>query len=124
MQLHTREYVQYLRSREWQAKRLAALHRTMNRCEKCGLQKHKESLEVHHKTYERLGHELDSDLMVLCTLCHPKEDEVRRAETANRVYDRRLDGWASKKYGDEWYDYMPSEFVEQEFEEWLERNQD
>jgi len=62
--------------------------------------------------------------MVLCKLCHPSEDENRRVETAKRVYLKRVDGWASKKYGEQWDDYMNAEVVEEEFEEWLERNPD
>lgn len=27
-------------------------------------------LEVHHKTYERLGHELDRDVVAVCESCH------------------------------------------------------
>lgn len=76
MQQHTQEYERYLRSREWQAKRLSAFRRTQNRCEKCGIQKHKEGLAVHHKTYERLGHELDSDLMVLCNCVTHKKTKT------------------------------------------------
>jgi len=62
--------------------------------------------------------------MVLCKLCHPREDESRRVETARRVYSKRVDGWASKKYGEYWYDSMDAERIEDEFEEWLERNPD
>ena len=29
-----------------------------------------QSLEVHHRTYQRLGRELDSDLVALCWSCH------------------------------------------------------
>src|SRR4051812_47555513 len=29
-----------------------------------------QTLEVHHKTYERLGHERDEDLVALCWNCH------------------------------------------------------
>lgn len=36
-------------------------------CERCGS---KRGLEVHHKTYERLGREWDQDLEVLCDDCH------------------------------------------------------
>src|SRR4051812_24840716 len=30
------------------------------------------SLQLHHKTYERLGRELDADLELLCKRCHHK----------------------------------------------------
>ena len=39
------------------------------RCQKC---ESRRGLDVHHTTYERLGHEWDSDLQVLCRDCHTK----------------------------------------------------
>jgi hypothetical protein len=39
-------------------------HWTMERCPNTT------DLQVHHLTYDRLGHELDSDLEVLCKRCH------------------------------------------------------
>jgi len=31
-----------------------------------------DDLNVHHNTYKRRGHELGSDLLVLCQKCHKK----------------------------------------------------
>jgi Mrr N-terminal domain len=67
-ELRTMPYKDYLRSREWQRTRAAALLRVGN-C--CSLDvTHTEHLDVHHRTYERRGEELASDLVVLCHLCH------------------------------------------------------
>ena len=38
------------------------------RCQVCNTDK--SILDTHHRTYERLGRELDGDLIVLCRDCH------------------------------------------------------
>ena len=40
------------------------------------------TLDVHHRTYERLGQELDEGLTVLCRACHSIFHEQRRGEGA------------------------------------------
>jgi Mrr N-terminal domain len=59
---------QYLRTREWKRTRAAALERASHRC---SLDRtHTDRLEVHHNTYDRVGAELATDLVVLCHSCH------------------------------------------------------
>jgi len=62
---YSQKYIQYLKSNQWKQRRAAALERAKFQCqfEKCG---EKQSLEVHHKTYDRLGNEDPGDLIVLC----------------------------------------------------------
>jgi 5-methylcytosine-specific restriction endonuclease McrA len=60
-------YLAYMISEAWHARRLLALYKAGYRCQICGSREH---LQVHHNNYERLGHELDSDLIVLCQDCH------------------------------------------------------
>lgn len=60
-------YSEYLKGDHWQQRREQALKRAENHCQVCGAT---ERLEVHHNTYERLGHERDADLVVLCRTCH------------------------------------------------------
>ncbi len=60
-------YEAYLRSPEWQAKRVQALARALNRCQVCNVGTR---LDVHHRTYERFGDEDLDDLTVLCRPCH------------------------------------------------------
>ena len=60
-------YGQYLETPQWRATRAAALLRAGNRCALDG--SHGEDLDVLHNTRERLGAELDSDLVVLCASC-------------------------------------------------------
>ena len=71
-------YGTYLRSVHWQTMRRLAHDRAQGTCELCG---RGGQLDVHHKTYERIGEERLDDLIVLCRSCHskfhdklPKED--------------------------------------------------
>jgi HNH endonuclease len=61
------EYISYLSSREWYRRRAGRLVAANFSCERCGCG---EWLQVHHRTYERLGGERDEDLEVLCSYCH------------------------------------------------------
>ena len=60
-------YIRYIGSPEWKRRRLRALKLAGFRCQVCHSP---ERLEVHHNNYARLGHEADSDLIVLCHGCH------------------------------------------------------
>jgi 5-methylcytosine-specific restriction endonuclease McrA len=62
-------YVAYLRSDAWHAFRRRVLARDGYRCRDCG---DTQSLEVHHCTYERFGHEQLADCIALCYSCHQK----------------------------------------------------
>jgi hypothetical protein len=60
-------YQAYLNSPTWRMTRNRALKLAGYRCSRCPS---KRDLNVHHRTYERLGAELDTDLEVLCFTCH------------------------------------------------------
>ena len=60
-------YSEYLKTEYWQLRRARALISGEYKCRVCGAG---QGLEVHHNTYERLGHERDADLIVLCRACH------------------------------------------------------
>jgi len=62
------EYEDYLRSPRWVAMS-RDVRRFRRECEKCSFPY---ELNVHHRTYERLGHERMSDLIVLCRSCHAR----------------------------------------------------
>lgn len=67
-ELRSMSYSKYLQSAEWQNRRKGALRRAGYRCQLCS---NKDSiLDVHHRTYKRLGDEHNSDLIVLCRECH------------------------------------------------------
>lgn len=63
------EYAKHIQSDKWKIKRDAAIARAEGACQLC---KSTDRLDVHHNTYERLGCEWDSDLVVLCHACHAK----------------------------------------------------
>jgi len=62
------DYQSYLNSAWWKAQREKALERATYRCQLCN--NPDDVLQVHHRTYERLGEELPEDLTVLCKSCH------------------------------------------------------
>lgn len=86
-------YLAYLNSAEWKSKRNAALRRFGFRCERCNA---KRDLQVHHKTYERMGYERDADLEVLCVDCHEGATIAATEQSDNRIY-LRLASSALKK---------------------------
>lgn len=64
---YTKFYLTYLRSNEWFKVREKVLKLDGFKCRKCSSSLR---LQVHHKTYKRLGRERMSDLITLCYLCH------------------------------------------------------
>jgi 5-methylcytosine-specific restriction endonuclease McrA len=65
--LKTMPYQEYLSTPEWRARRDEMLRRAGNRCQ---VTNRSDSLEVHHRTYDRRGHEVPGDLTVLHRECH------------------------------------------------------
>lgn len=116
---HSLEYIIYLSSDAWKAKRHEALKRANYHCQRCPMWG--QPLDVHHRTYERLGNERPEDLEVLCRPCHQIADAQRAEATQERIWQSRLNGWATKKYGRDWNDWRDPDQVEEEFESWLER---
>jgi hypothetical protein len=76
-------YLAYLNSSSWRATRNRALQLADYRCERCDS---KRDLQVHHKTYERLGAEWDSDLEVVCANCHEHEHVEQMAQSDDAIY--------------------------------------
>ncbi len=60
-------YEQYLHSEAWRQRRAIMVERADHRCQLCNSGGR---LEVHHRTYARLGAERPEDLIVLCHTCH------------------------------------------------------
>jgi hypothetical protein len=83
--LKTMPYQEYLQTPEWKAKREAALKRAWYCCQVCN--DNKTPLHVHHRTYERRGHEQPEDLFVLCESCHARYDPrfAARQKKAGKV---------------------------------------
>ncbi len=61
------EYIEYLKSHEWQKLRLELMNDAEWICEDCG----GKAIELHHLSYENLGfEELGFDVIPLCLACH------------------------------------------------------
>jgi len=67
--LRTMPYAEYLLTDHWKLLRGKCLKRARNHCQLCNSA---QSLNVHHRTYERRGCEFLKDLIVLCRACHAK----------------------------------------------------
>lgn len=68
-------YRSYLASDAWRRKRALLLRRAGHRCQVCNA---RGRLDIHHRTYERLGREHPADLGVLCRACHERFHEGGR----------------------------------------------
>lgn len=68
-------YSRYRRSTHWRELRLKVLERDGYRCQGCKATAQQKVLEVHHKTYRRVGRERMEDLITLCQRCHATEHE-------------------------------------------------
>lgn len=66
------DYYSYIGSVRWRNNpaRLAALEASGFRCWLCNASQDEARIEVHHRTYERLGCERADDLIALCSDCH------------------------------------------------------
>lgn len=62
------DYNKYLASSAWRKRRKRLIADVAGCCQRCG--KIRKSLEIHHLIYDRIGNELDADLMVVCSACH------------------------------------------------------
>lgn len=82
-------YAEYINSREWQMVR--------ERYKESGLKKicyccdaHDQPLDLHHKSYKRLGHERLNDLCRACQQCHRKIHRL--------VEERGWDIWRATRH--------------------------
>ncbi len=131
------KYVEYIQSIEWTARRARFLvkkkceeyhpyptNKEHWHCKGCYARLLLGLVEVHHKTYDRLGQERDSDLEVLCRKCHILADKDRKERNRRRKrsssFAKRAAGWGRKVYGPRWRKNIGVERVTKEFEAWLE----
>jgi hypothetical protein len=86
--LHIMNYFRYMTSAAWRNNpaRLRELQAANFQCRLCpnsmagGIR-----IEVHHRTYERLGCEIDGDLTALCCECHRGVTSMLRARAYARA---------------------------------------
>ncbi len=71
------EYIKYLESEHWQGVRARALNRADDACQECGSEV---DLHVHHLNYENIGNEKDTDLVVICEVCHIKHHDTAKVK--------------------------------------------
>lgn len=67
-------YQKYLESDYWASVKLDLYHIRGKRCEVCFSTS---SVQVHHKTYKRIGKEEPKDLILLCASCHKKAHKLQ-----------------------------------------------
>ena len=60
-------YADYLNGRYWRRRRRMWLREHGAWCRSCGS---RSGIQLHHRTYDTLGNEADSDLVALCDSCH------------------------------------------------------
>jgi hypothetical protein len=66
-------YRAVLRSRRWKRLRRRVYRRSGGRCERCCRRHFLGGLQLHHRTYARLGRERMTDVELLCDECHKSE---------------------------------------------------
>ena len=115
-----REYSEYIKSKKWRATAKLLKEQRGYICARCG--KASWSIEAHHKTHERFGRELASDIELVCPACHPAADIERSKETEQRGEERRyeagFESYVRKKYGDD-PRALVDPAIREEFHDWL-----
>jgi len=83
---HSTAYTQRLASPEWKLLKLTIIAKRGNKCERCNKSGH---LDLHHKTYKNLGHEPETDLELLCRICHDEQHGLILPSRHKRLSKRR-----------------------------------
>lgn len=87
-------YKRYIASKAWNRRRKAWYRKHGRHCRACSSTK---NLHLHHRTYERLGTELDEDLVALCESCHDHVHQFHRTLKGVDLSDA-TDQWLSNKW--------------------------
>ncbi|UFW46275.1 MULTISPECIES: hypothetical protein [Bradyrhizobium] len=91
------DYVAYITSAAWRnnparLRELAAANYACRLCPNAAATGSR--IEVHHRSYERLGHEIDGDVTALCSDCHLGVTSMLRARRyANSPIPEVSDTW-------------------------------
>ena len=79
-------YKEYLKSSAWGYLKNLVLKAAEHRCRLCNSDKR---LQVHHRTYERIGHERIADLFVLCENCHGRfHDKILSSTSVMKIKEQ------------------------------------
>ena len=85
----TERYQEYLKSAEWKHLKSIKLKQSKPICQGCN--ESGRILEVHHLTYERIGMELLTDLVVYCRECHDKAHGKEKPSEWNMYLKQETD---------------------------------
>lgn len=66
-------YTKYLRGKHWAEFKEEVFEFWGRKCALCGS---KENLQCHHNSYERINHELLTDVVPICKSCHWRHHRV------------------------------------------------
>lgn len=80
---YSSRYLAYIASPSWRRKRAQLFKARGRQCETCGATRG--IIQAHHLTYARLGHELLTDLQVICKPCHEHHHGKRFALRNERL---------------------------------------
>lgn len=78
------KYHEYLEGPVWAEVRAQIMYRAKGMCEREGCVNR--AVQVHHKTYRNLGHELPEDLLALCLPCHQAEHPGHKIGDGPKFY--------------------------------------
>lgn len=81
------DYYEYIKSPEWSARRDMKIQEAGHRCQICNAAD--SVLQCHHRTYDNLGREHPSDLVVLCKACHYGFHRWKEEESLEPTDDQR-----------------------------------
>jgi 5-methylcytosine-specific restriction endonuclease McrA len=83
------EYEAYMRTPQWQEMRARVLARDGRVCQGCLGASGVPDTQVHHLTYEHLGHEFAWELVTVCRVCHERLHGRALSVPADRVPDEQ-----------------------------------
>lgn len=92
-------YKDYIKSEHWRLRKQEYLNTHPKKCVICGISN---SLHLHHKTYKRLFNELDSDLMLVCSIHHAEIHSIAGSMSyakRNKFLSGGLKSYQQYKYG-------------------------
>lgn len=90
---HSAEYTARIHSTAWRALCYRLYKQRGRVCQRCG--RDDRPLQVHHLTYDHLGHEREYELKIVCAdECHQREDAERVEREARRIAQRGM-AWAT-----------------------------
>ena len=95
------DYYEYIQSEGWRQPANEAKRRAGYRCRVCNRSSSQVTLDAHHRTYDRLGHEDPDDITVLCRDCHELfETNTRVSRPARRQKQLTTvqPTWATQSY--------------------------